>query len=195
MKKALTEKFFKRPALKVAKSLLGKFLVRRLRVPKTKRTTRGLARNIALMITETEAYLGPQDKASHASRGPTSPAGKRTARNEPMWGEAGKFYVYFTYGMHWMLNIVTGREGYPAAVLIRACKIVAGKNINGPARLTKYLKVDKRFNNKSASRRTGLWIEDRGIKIKRSQINRRPRIGVDYAGKWAKKPYNFSVRG
>jgi DNA-3-methyladenine glycosylase len=137
------------------------------------------------MITEVEAYDGFSDEASHASRG-------KTARNAPMFGEAGRWYIYFTYGMHWMLNIVTGKKDYPAAVLIRALGNPVTK-LNGPAKLTKYLKIDKRFNDKIASHKTGLWIEYRGIKIKKSQIMRAPRIGVDYAGKWAKKPYRFYV--
>src|SRR3989344_1000157 len=85
----------------VAHSLLGKYLVRRVN-GKTK----------AYKITETEAYVGPHDKASHAHRG-------KTKRNEVMFGPPGHWYVYFTYGMHYMLNIVTGRDGYPSAVLIR----------------------------------------------------------------------------
>ena len=217
--KILGRSFFKRSALQVAKELLGKFLVRKFGQKK-----------VSVIITEVEAYVGPHDLASHASRG-------RTPRTEAMFGEAGKFYVYFTYGMHWMLNVVTGPEGYPAAVLIRGGTIIGesgeprlrgrraavlmrgGKwqmarfarearqangewtDIKGPARLTKFLKIDKRFNGKSANpstslragRQTGLWFEDRGIKIKPSRIKRGPRIGVDYAGEWAKKKYNFQI--
>lgn len=101
MKKLPPQKFFKAPVLKVAKSLIGKYLVRKLR-----------GKEIALMITEVEAYDGANDLACHARHG-------KTKRNEVMFGEAGRFYVYFTYGMHWMLNIVTGPKDYPAAVLIR----------------------------------------------------------------------------
>src|SRR3989344_2308826 len=100
--KALPQTFFNRPAPLVARELLGKFLVRRYR----KRTD-------AFIITETEAYEGFHDKASHAHRG-------QTKRNAPMFGDAGYWYVYFTYGMHWLLNIVTRERGYPSAVLIRA---------------------------------------------------------------------------
>ncbi|RJP43085.1 DNA-3-methyladenine glycosylase, partial [Candidatus Parcubacteria bacterium] len=154
MNRVLGQKFFNRPALVVAQALLGKYLVRRLR-------KRELTQNVAVMITEVEAYDGPHDKASHAHRG-------RTARNSPMFEEGGRWYVYFTYGMHWMLNIVTGPKNYPAAVLIRAgirnheSKVISQQLINGPARLTKHLKIDKRLNGKSAIRRSGLWIEDRG---------------------------------
>jgi DNA-3-methyladenine glycosylase len=138
-----------------------------------------------MMITEVEAYDGPHDKASHAHRG-------KTKRNEIMFGEAGRFYVYFNYGTHWMLNIVTGPKNYPAAILIRGATH-NGKLINGPARLTKFLKIDKGLNDKAVSRDSGLWIEDRDVKIKPSQIKRGKRVGVDYAGTWAKKSYNFCL--
>ncbi len=154
----------------VARSLPGKFLIRRLR-----------GKEVALTITEVEAYDGPNDKASHASRG-------KTERNKIMFGEAGNWYVYFTYGMHWMLNIVTGPKDYPAAILIRGTD-----KINGPARITKFLKIDKKFNGKPTNKKTGLWIEDKGVKIKKSQIVATKRIGVDYAEKWADKLYRFKV--
>lgn len=173
--KQLAREFFHKPALSVARRILGKFLVRRRR-----------GKTLALMITEVEAYDGPRDKASHASRG-------LTPRTKIMFGEAGRFYVYFTYGMHWLINIVTGPKGYPAAVLLRAGRAADGKDVKGPARLAKYLKIDKRFNGKPASRRTGLWFEDRGIRTKQSQIVAGKRIGVEYAGEWAKKLYNFSI--
>jgi DNA-3-methyladenine glycosylase len=168
MKKILTPNFFNRPVLAVARELLGKFLVRRLK-----------GGEISLMITEVEAYDGQQDKASHASRG-------KTGRNKIMFGKAGNWYVYFTYGMHWILNVVTGPEDYPAAVLMRRAE-----GIKGPARLAKYLKIDKRFNGLPSNKKAGLWIEDRGVKINHPQIKRAKRIGVDYAGKWAEKLYRF----
>ncbi len=155
--------------LKAAKNLLGKFLVRRIG-----------KKEIALMITEVEAYDGFNDKASHASKG-------KTERNKIMFGKAGNWYVYFTYGMHWILNIVTGPKDYPAAVLIRGTD-----KINGPARITKYLKVDGKFNGKFADKKTGLWIKDRGVKIKSSEIKSAKRIGVDYAGKyWSSRKWRF----
>lgn len=172
MRKVLNQKFFERTALRVAQEMLGKFLCRKTSL--RRRTSK------CYMITEVEAYDGFKDKASHAHRG-------KTARNAPMFDEAGRWYVYFTYGMHWMLNIVTGPKNYPAAVLIRGVK-----EINGPAKLTKFLKIDKRFNNKPASRLAGLWIADHGVKIKKSQIKRSPRVGVDYSGRWAKKPLHFT---
>lgn len=152
---------------------MGKVIVRRVG-----------AKEIAFLITEVEAYDGFDDKASHASRG-------RTERNAPMFGDAGFWYVYLVYGMHWMLNIVTGPAEYPAAVLIRG----AG-DINGPAKLTKALSVTKQFNATVTSRATGLWIEDRGIVVKKRDIKRLPRVGVDYAGPtWAGKKYRFLYSG
>lgn len=146
-------------------------------------------REIAAMITETEAYDGFRDKASHAHR-------RRTARNEVMFGEAGRIYVYFTYGMHWMLNIVTGKRGYPAAILIREVAPVRRESdirrFDGPGKLTRALKIGKKLNAKKLGFKTGLWIEDRGIKIKTRDIQRTPRIGIRYAGPvWSKKPYRF----
>ncbi len=182
--KVLGRDFFNRLALMVAKEMLGKFLVRRFNGNPASSRSAGLrrAREIALMITEVEAYDGFEDKASHASCG-------KTERNKVMFGEAGKWYVYFTYGMHWMLNIVTGRKDYPAAVLIRGTD-----KISGPGRITKYLKIDKKFNGKPANKKTGLWIEDRGVKIKPLTVKADKRIGVAYAGKWADKPYRFYLR-
>jgi len=176
MVKRLTPAFFDRPTLIVAEELLGCFLCRKL------------GKEIVRMeITEVEAYYGFEDRASHAHRG-------QTARNAPMFGEAGRWYVYFTYGMHWMLNIVTGPAGYPAAVLIRGTK-----EVSGPARLTRFLKIDKRFNDKKAAVQTGLWIEARPPMMRkgkpvRLKIKRTPRIGVAYAGaRWGNKPYRFTM--
>lgn len=167
--------FFDRPTLRVARELLGKYLVRRVG-----------SRNIALPITEVEAYVGPEDRASHASRfwrGSPRAARGRTLRNGVMFEGAGTWYVYFTYGMHWMANIVTERRGYPAAILIRG---VAG--ISGPARVAKHFGIDRRFNGRSAFRRTGLWIEDRGLRV---SPRAGTRIGVGYAGAWRNKPWRF----
>ncbi len=181
MGKILSERFFNRPTLEVAERLLGCFLCRRMG-----------RKVVRLEITEVEAYDGPEDKASHAHRG-------KTKRNAPMFGEAGRWYVYFTYGMHWMLNITTGPKDYPAAVLIRGavCKsqtlsaesLTLTEEISGPARLTKFLEIDKRFNNKKAGIKTGLWIEKGAGKPK---FKHTPRIGVAYAGLvWSKKKYRF----
>jgi DNA-3-methyladenine glycosylase len=160
--------FYARGAITVAKDLLGKVLVRRVN-----------GRQLTAVIHETEAYIGPHDLACHASKG-------RTARTEVMFGPAGYWYVYFIDGIHWMLNVVTGDVDHPAAVLIRG----AGE-WTGPARLTKALAIDKRLNGLPAALASGLWIEDRGVRIPRGRIQRTPRIGVDYAGDWAHKPYRF----
>ncbi len=164
--------FFARPALVVARELLGKYLVRLVD-----------GETIAAAITETEAYTGPHDKACHAHRG-------RTPRNTIMFGPAGFWYVYFIYGVHWMLNVVTDDEEHPAAVLFRG----AG-SWNGPGRLTKAMQIDRGLNGQPAGQETGLWIEDRGVVIPRRKIARRPRIGVAYAGEWANKPYRFLLTG
>lgn len=175
MKKVLTKNFFSSPTLLIAEELLGKFLVEDIS---------GVTR--AHMITEVEAYDGPEDLASHASKG-------KTPRTEVMFGEPGVWYVYLVYGMHYMLNIVTGPRDYPAAVLIRGITHEDGNNLNGPAKLTKALGINKAFNTLPATPKTKLWIEDRGITIPKNKIQTSPRIGVDYAGDWAHKPYRFFI--
>ena len=169
MARVLKADFFNRSTPLVARDLIGKFLVR---VHDGKKEAR--------MITETEAYHGFRDKASHASRG-------QTLRNTPMFGRAATIYVYYTYGMHWMLNLVCGAEAFPAAVLIRGVE-----GIKGPARLTKALHIDKRLNGKMLGRKTELWIEDRGVKIAPRSIGRSPRIGIHYAEEWTEKPWRFT---
>jgi DNA-3-methyladenine glycosylase len=168
----LEQSFFARPALVVARELLGKHLVRRWK-----------SREQAVMIHEVEAYVGAHDLASHGRFG-------RTSRTEVMYGPAGHWYVYLCYGIHWMLNVVTDDEDYPAAVLFRG----AGE-FTGPGKLTKGLRIDRRLNSKVVSESAGLWLEDRGDKVRRSQIEQTPRIGVDYAGKWKDKPYRFAIKG
>lgn len=169
MSKVLTQKFFSRPTLDVAEDLLGKFLVREIRRKK-----------IEAMITEVEAYDGFDDRASHASRG-------MTPRNKPMFGSPGVWYVYFVYGMHHMLNIVTREEKFPAAVLIRSVE-----SVSGPGRVTKHFQITRVFNKQPATKKSGLWIEDRGTIIPKDAINRTPRIGVQYAGEeWVGKPWRF----
>ena len=156
----------------VARELLGKYLVRRYR-----------GRELAYLITETEAYDGPHDLACHAARG-------RTGRTEVMFGPAGHWYVYLCYGIHWMLNIVTGPTEYPAAVLIRGVE-----GISGPGRVTRALHVTHTLNTKPATPTSHLWIEDRGIVIPNTHIEQTPRIGVAYAGTWAHKPLRFVLTG
>ena len=212
----LSKSFYNRSVLKVAQELLGCFLVRTQPLtppnltpspsPKVgKGSIRGELKGRGIMrfkIVETEAYNGPNDLASHASQG-------KTERNKVMFGEPGIIYVYFTYGMHYMLNIVIGPKDYPAAVLIRAVeptsinqksKILsaqAGKNqkFNGPARLTKALQIDKSFNSLPIYvKKYGLWIEDRQEIIKPSQIVKTRRVGVDYAGEYKDKKWRFYIK-
>lgn len=166
----LPASFFNRDVQKVAESLLGAYLVRRVN-----------GRTIKHIITEVEAYDGINDKACHASKG-------RTARTEIMFGPAGYWYVYLCYGMYDMLNIVTGPYDYPAAVLIRGVE-----DMNGPGRLTKALSITRALNGKKAEKKSGLWIE-RGVTVSKKDVIRTPRIGVAYAGAWARKPYRFVWR-
>ncbi|MCI0620025.1 DNA-3-methyladenine glycosylase [Candidatus Wolfebacteria bacterium] len=196
------QEFFARDARTVARELLGKYLVRRYQ-----------GREAAYMITEVEAYVGPHDKASHAHRG-------RTKRTEVMFGKAGRFYVYLVYGMYWMLNIVTDADDYPSAVLIRGAvpvdivkqkrgkkgkkeksySIVLQNNritkavLNGPGKLTCRLHIDGELNAQKVERATGLWVEDRGVRVPVKKILRLPRVGVAYAGEWAAKPYRYILK-
>jgi DNA-3-methyladenine glycosylase len=131
-----------------------------------------------MTINETEAYDGEEDLACHASKG-------KTQRNQVMYGEPGVIYLYLCYGMHWLLNIVCEKKGYPAAVLLRGTL-----EVNGPGRLTKKLGIDGQLNRKRAVYSNGLWFEQ-GDLVKK-EIQTGPRIGVNYAGEyWAKKPYRF----
>lgn len=169
MRRILPEAFFARSAVEVAPELLGAYLVRRA-------SDGAIAR---YRITETEAYEGLDDRASHASRG-------RTPRTAVMFGPPGRWYVYFVYGMHEMLNVVTGVEGHPGAVLIRGVE-----GVDGPGRLTKKLGITRALNAQPAGKSCGLWIERDDAAPAPKRIIRAPRIGVAYAGEWAKKPWRF----
>jgi DNA-3-methyladenine glycosylase len=156
----------------MAKWLLGKALVR----------TKGGKREVGI-ITEVEAYHTELDLASHASRG-------KTPRTQVLYSLGGVWYVYLIYGMYHMLNLVTGPEGTPAAVLIRGLD-----SVTGPGRLTKALGIDMRFNGRPVAPRTGLHLEDLGIIVPSRRISATPRIGVDYAGPvWSKKPWRFVAK-
>ena len=174
MKKILNENFFNRDTKIVAQELLGKFLVRRIG-----------NKELAAMIIETEAYDGPNDMASHAFKG-------KTPRTEVMFSHPGIFYIYLCYGVHDMLNIVTREHEYPAAVLIRGIMVNPQSVLQGPGKITKFLTIDKKLNNKKATKKTGLWFEDRAVEIKDKNIIKTPRIGVAYAGPvWSKKKMRF----
>lgn len=166
---SLKKEFFERSAVAVARDLIGKFIQREGRT--------------GLMITETEAYEGPDDKASHARHG-------RTERNAPLYMPAGTIYVYRIYGVHWMLNVVCGAPDHPAAVLLRS----AGE-VTGPGRLAKALAVDQSFNAKPLGPPAGLWVEDRHVWIDPAKVAATPRIGIGYAGDFIDKPWRFLLKG
>ena len=152
----LGEDVFARDCLEVAPELVGKLIVRKL--PD--------GGELRLRITETEAYRGEEDTACHAHRG-------RTPRTELLYGRSGVFYVYLCYGIHWLMNVITGEEGFPQGVLIRACE-----GFEGPGKLTKRLGVGGGFNRRSAVSDNELWFEDDGTKAK---ITTDRRVGIAYA--------------
>jgi DNA-3-methyladenine glycosylase len=162
--KIIKKHFYTRSTLKVAQDLLGCFLVRKI----GKKIIHG-------RITEVEAYIGEDDLACHASKG-------RTPRTEIMYGHAGYAYVYMIYGMYNCLNVVTEKKDFPAAVLIRSIQIegVEHKKTNGPGKLCRFLKIDRKLNNLDMTVGEGLWIE-MGNKIDFKSIKKSKRIGVDYA--------------
>jgi len=167
----LPAEFYRRPADIVARELLGKYLVRRIG-----------DETVALQIHETEAYVGAHDLACHGRFGCTD-------RTAVMFGPAGYWYTYLIYGMHWMLNVVTGEVDQPAAVLFRG----AG-NSRGPGKLCRELSIDKSHYGLPATAKSGLWIEDRGYTIRRGGILRTPRIGIDYAGAWKDKKLRYVLK-
>ena len=170
----LQRAFYARGTLTVARELIGKHLVH-----DDGRTTR-IGR-----IVETEAYQGPADLAAHSSRG-------RTARTEVMFGPPGHAYVYFIYGFWYCLNAVTAQEGTPHAVLIRALEPVSGiaDKTWGPGLLCRAMGIDRALNRQDLCGNV-LWIEHPPSRAPAPRISRSPRIGVDYAGKWAQKEWRF----
>lgn len=149
--KPLPYEFYHRPCLEVAADLVGKILVHN---------------GMRLRISETEAYCGESDTACHASKG-------RTKRSEVLYCDAGTVYIYLCYGMHWMLNVITGDREDPQGVLIRAC-VDAG----GPGKLTKQLGITGTLNRTSAVTNPVLWIEDDGF---RCPVVTDKRVGIGYA--------------
>ncbi|MFC1975418.1 DNA-3-methyladenine glycosylase [Chloroflexota bacterium] len=186
------QEFFNHPTLTVARMLLGQRLVREFE-----------GQRLSGLIVETEAYIGPTDTACHASKG-------RTPRTEVMFGPSGHTYVYLVYGMHYMLNIVTEAEDFPAAVLIRALEPVEGLAVmqanrnnqsnprhltNGPGKLCQALTIDKTLNNWDVTFGKKLWLES-DDSISDSTIATGPRIGIDYAQpKDRAALWRFWVRG
>ena len=173
----LTREFFDRSTLRVAKDLLGKYLLRE--------TKAGI---VETRIVDVEAYVGPRDRACHASKG-------RTKRTEVMFGPAGVTYVYLIYGMYHCLNLVTERMDFPAAILIRGIEVVqngtkgihAPARIDGPGRVCRFLEIDRSLNQIDTTQGRLIWIEHRGETVRPKQIQALPRIGIDYAGEWANK--------
>lgn len=167
----LTTDFFSRDVLEVAPELLGSILVRKFESGEMAK----------YVITEVEAYRGAEDLACHASKG-------RTTRTEVMFSQGGHLYIYLIYGVHWMLNVVTGKENEPQAVLVRGVE-----NCIGPGRLTRYLKIDKSFYGEDICQSQRIWLEKTTIEY---SYKTGPRIGVDYAGDhWASMPWRFWLDG
>ena len=183
----LPQEFYARPTLTVARELLGKRLVRSLE-----------GARLSGIIIETEAYIGETDLGCHAKAG-------RTRRNAVMYGPPGHAYVYFTYGMHWMLNAVSEPEGFPAAVLLRAIQpeeglaVISarrqGRDTLGPAKLTQALALDGTFNGADLSdSRSGLWIEA-GQPLPESAVLTGSRVGLYTVPEpWKSRPWRFRVK-
>ena len=189
----LPRTFYRRDPVTLARALLGQTLVRKLD------NTR-----LAGVIVEVEAYLGTPDKAAHTYHG------RRTPRNESMWGDAGHAYVYFTYGMHHCLNAVAGGKGDPVAVLIRALEPTEGLAkmyrhrkaarrdtdlCSGPAKLCQALRIDRKLDGHDLTKASPLFIEkSRRSMMPTSKIAAGPRVGVGYAEEWADKPLRFYIK-
>lgn len=189
MREILSSGFFGQTAPDVAPALLGAVLVREV-----------VGHRLSAVITETEAYQGQEDKACHASRG-------KTPRTAIMFGEPGRAYIYFTYGMHWLLNVTCDQVGAPAAVLIRAIMPLEGIEVmrtyrqrdvgrstwlNGPAKLTQALAINGALNGVDLTNtQAGLWIE-RGLSVPREWVKQSPRIGIDSTPEpWLSKQWRW----
>jgi DNA-3-methyladenine glycosylase len=184
----LPRKFFNRPTLTIARELIGARLVRILNGAK-----------LVGIITETEAYIGEEDLGCHAKAG-------RTPRTQVMYGPPGHAYVYFTYGNHWMLNAVTEREGFPAAVLIRAIWPIQGVEVMstrrngrdtfGPGKLCQAMDIDREENNIDLTfKNSNLRIET-GMQIPDSDVLIGPRVGLFTVPEpWKSRPWRFLIKG
>ncbi len=186
--KRLRRNFYLAPTLEVAKSLLGKYLVVRPDLNKPNYKLIG-------KILETEAYIGPMDKAAHSYKG------KTTERNKIEYIIGGHVYIYLVYGMYWQLNITTGNIGKPECVLIRAVEpVLCDKNAipsniaNGPGKLCKYFKLDKSFYGEDLCYSKRIMLTT-GVRVAKKDIIATKRIGIDYAGPfWANKKWRFILR-
>ena len=184
----LPREFYDRPTLVVARDLIGARLVRMLD-----------GTRLAGLITETEAYVGEQDLGCHARAG-------LTPRTRIMYGPPGHAYVYFTYGNHWMLNAVTERQGYPAAVLIRAIEPIEardiishrrnGRDTLGPGKLTQAMGISQPENGLDLTTAvSGLWIEA-GPRLADSDVTVGPRVGLNTVPEpWRSMPWRFNTTG
>jgi len=188
-KAVLPREFYQGDTVEVAKKLLGKLLVRRL--PEG---------DVAVRLCEVEAYLGVADPAAHTA------FGRRTPRNEVMWGDGGHLYVYLTYGMHHCANVVTRHPGDPQAVLLRGAVAVWGQDhilarrggkgeMNGPAKLCQALALDRTLNGYDLTVAGEVFLADDGISVSFENVLVLPRVGVEYAGEAASWPLRFLVRG
>ena len=165
----LNSEFFLRDVLEVSPALLGKTLVRKYDDGNIRRFT----------ITETEAYRGQEDRACHASKG-------QTKRTEVMFREGGLVYIYFVYGMYWMLNIVTGEKGNASAVLIRGVD-----DISGPGKVGKIMQLDRSFYGEDLRISNRIWIEETHKVLPFTTL---PRVGIHYAGEpWVSMPWRFTL--
>ncbi len=187
----LGKNFYARDGISLAKDLLGCYLIKEVEQDK-----------IITKIVETEAYIGPEDKACHAYNN------KRTKRTEVMFGRPGLAYVYLIYGIHNCFNIVAGKEGKPEAVLIRAVEPVSGMNYikdnreigsrpdieltNGPGKLTEALGINRDFNGLSLTESKELYLTS-GEDIPESEIRSGPRINIDYAEEFTEKSWRFYI--
>jgi DNA-3-methyladenine glycosylase len=189
----LPKSFYLADTVTVARALLGCVLWRRL----------DDGEMLAARIVECEAYLGANDMASHARRG------LRSARNESMYLEGGHAYVYFTYGMHWCMNVVTQEEGTAEAVLLRGAEPVRGMEamyarrtkakrdhdlMSGPGKICQAMEIDKRLDGESLTGDT-LWLTGRDIDVSDDAIAVSPRIGIENSGEAAPWPLRFFLRG
>lgn len=186
----LPREFYARPAAQVARDLLGMVLVRQV-----------AGQLVSGRISETEAYQGEEDLACHARSG-------RTARTQVLYGPPGHAYIYFTYGMHWMLNVVAMPLDSPAAVLIRAIEPLEGLAIiaanrpgiaprdwtSGPARLCRALAIDGTPNTSDLTQADDLWIA-RGTPVADGNVLQGPRVGINYAPEpWLSIPWRFRLK-
>lgn len=173
----LSRAFYDRDTIAVARDLLGKYLVH---------TSRGVER--VGRIVETEAYLGPHDLAAHSARG-------LTERTQVMFGPPGHAYVYMIYGMYFCINVVTEREGHASAVLLRAIEPVAniGERTQGPGLLSRAMRIDRRLNGHDLTGKN--FYITAPAKSEPMVIVKRPRVGVDYAGHWARRHLRFYIKG